>query len=497
MIQNLQIISTRDQNRSMRTEATPQREGQLAWRQALWMLKAHLQGELLPPDDDDYAAARTVWNAAIDRHPAMIIRCLNAADVQAAVTFAREYHLAVSVRSGGHSPAGFGTTDGGMVIDLSRMKAISIDPIQRTARLQPGLTWAEVAQAAHPYGLALTSGDTGSVGVGGLLLGGGMGWMVRKYGLTIDRLRAVELVTADGHFLRASAQENADLFWGLRGGGGNFGVATAFEVDLHPAGTVLGGTLLYDATHAGDTERMVRAYAHLAAAAPDELTTIGMLLCAPQVPFIPQAYHGKPVFMISVCYTGDLALGERVVAPLRTLGTPIADLVARMPYPAMFALTEEAAKRGRAHDGRALLLRTLDDEALRTLVREALVFMAPGVFVQLRVLGGAMSRVAREATAFAHRDAQAMVVVGYGAPKTAQTACLQASMGQIWQAIRPYSAGAYVNFLMEEREQRVHEAYPPATYARLVALKRRYDPTNLFHLNQNIAPARTGWLSLK
>jgi FAD/FMN-containing dehydrogenase len=336
-----------------------------------------LQGELVLPGDDDYEAARSVWNGAYDRHPALIVRCLDAADVITAVTFAREHHLLVSVRSGGHSMVGYGTNDGGMVIDLSRMKAITIDPLQRTARIEPGLTWAEVAQAAHPHGLALTSGDTGSIGVGGLLLGGGMGWMVRKYGLTIDHLRAVELVTADGQFLRASAGEHADLFWGLRGGGGNFGVVTAFEVDLHPEGMVLGGAVFYAATDADDADRLVRACAHLAAEAPDELTTISLLLNAPPTPFIPQAYQGKPVFMIEICYTGDLTEGERVVAPLRTLGTPIADLIAPMPYPAMFALTQEAAKRGLAFDARSLLLRTLDDETLHTLAREALAFMAP------------------------------------------------------------------------------------------------------------------------
>lgn len=485
MIQNQQDISTRDQSLFSISEAAPGRKAQVAERQVPWALASRLQGELLLPGDDDYEVARTVWNAAFDRHPALIVRCLNVADVMTAVTFAREHHLLVSVRSGGHSIVGFGTNDGGMVIDLSPMKAIAIDPIQHTARIEPGLTWAEVAAAAHPHGLALTSGDTGSVGVGGLLLGGGMGWMVRKYGLAIDHLRAVELVTADGQFLRAGADEHPDLFWGLRGGGGNFGVVTAFEVDLHPTGMVLGGAVFYDATDAG---RLLRGYAHYAAVAPDELTTISMLMEAPPAPFIPQAYQGKPVFMIQVCYTGDLAEGERVVAPLRTLGTPIADLIAPMPDPAMFALTEEATKRGLAHDERSLLLRTLDDEALQTLALEALAFMAPGMIVQLRGLGGAMSRVPADATAFAHRDAQAMIMVGYMTPKSANIACLHASMEQIWRAIRPYSAGVYVNFLSDEGEQGVHEAYPPATYARLAALKNRYDPTNLFHLNQNIKP---------
>ena len=486
MIQNHQSISTKDQSRAMLAEAMPQREGQLEWRHALWTLKTRLQGELMLPGEDDFEAARSVWNGAYDRYPALIVRCVDAADVMTAINFAREHSLVVSVRSGGHSIVGHSTNDGGMVIDLSRMKAITIDPIRRTTRIEPGLTWAEVTEAAHPHGLALTSGDTDSVGVGGLLLGGGIGWMVRKYGLTIDRLRAVELVTADGAFLRASANEHSELFWGLRGGGGNFGVATAFEVDLHLAGMVLGGAIFYDAT---DVKSLIRAYAHYAAAAPDELTTEALLMYAPPAPYLPQAQQGKLVFAIQLCYSGDLAEGERVVAPLRALRTPIADLVAPMPYPAIFPLTEDDPMRGFAHDGRSLFLETLNDEALDTLAQEAVVFMAPGIAVQLRVLGGAMGRVPADATAFAHRDAQMMIVVAHAGPRSANTAFLHASMEQIWQAIWPYRAGVYVGFLMEEGEQRIHEAYPAATYARLAALKKHYDPTNLFHLNQNIKPS--------
>jgi FAD/FMN-containing dehydrogenase len=457
-----------------------------ARRNSVDTLAEHLHGSLVQPGDPLYMEARAVHNAAIDRYPALIVRCADASDVAAAIAYARAHDLEIAVRSGGHSLAGFGTTEGGLVIDLSPMKAIAVDPLHRTARLEPGLTWAEVAAATQPYGLALTSGNMGSVGVGGLLLGGGIGFMVRKYGLTIDRLRAVELVTADGRLLRASADEHADLFWGLRGGGGNFGVATAFEVDLHPAGTVLGGIVLYDAAEA---KRLVPAFVHLAAAAPDELTTQGLLMCAPPLPFIPPELQGKPVFAIFVCYTGDLAEGERMVAPLRALGTPIADLIAPMPYPALFALTGGVATRGMAHDDHSLLLKTLDDAALQTFVRETLFYLAPGMMAIVAVLGGAMSRVAPDATAFAHRDAQAVLMISYTGPRSESNASLRASMEQIWQAIRPYGSGAYVNFVADEGEERVHEAYPAATYARLAALKRQYDPTNLFHLNQNIKPA--------
>jgi FAD/FMN-containing dehydrogenase len=455
-------------------------------------LQTLLRGQLILPGDEAYERARGVWNAAADRHPALIIRPLDVADVITAVTFAHEQQMQVSVRSGGHNMAGYGTNDGGLVIDLSLMKAITVDPERRIARIEPGLTWGEVASTLQPHGLALTSGDTSSVGVGGLLLGGGIGWMVRKYGMTIDRLRAVELVTADGEFLRASASENADLFWGLRGGGGNFGIATAFEVNLHPAGMVLGGAVFYDAAEA---ENILRAYVRYATAAPDELTTMAMLMAAPPVPFIPPEKQGKPVVALLVCYAGDLAEGARVVAPLRQLATPIADLIAPMPYPAMFMLTEQATMHGLQHAVRSLFLRTLSDDVIHTIVEEAAAIMSPMTLVQLRVLGGAMSRVAPDATAFAHRDKQALVMATSFAPASTDPEPARARTDHIWQALRPYASGVYVNFLADEGEQRIRQAYPPATYARLAALKRRYDPTNLFRLNQNIAPARTGLLA--
>jgi FAD/FMN-containing dehydrogenase len=492
MSQHTQDPFHHNQNRRIVSETTAAHEVQRASGQAMWRLVVRLRGELILPGDPGYEAARGVWNGAADRRPAMIARCADVEDVVIAVKFAREQALAVSVRSGGHSMAGYGTNDGGLVIDLSGMKAISIDPARHFARLEPGLTWGEVAKALQPSGLALTSGDVSSVGVGGLLLGGGIGWMVRKYGLTIDRLRAVELVTADGEILRASAYENAELFWGLRGGGGNFGIATAFEVDLHPAGMVLGGAVFYDVAEA---ESILRAYARYAASAPDELTTIATFMAAPPAPFIPLEKQGTAVVAILVCYTGDLAEGARVVAPLRTLGTPIADLIAPMPYPALFAMTEEATIRGLQHSVRSLFLRALSDDVIHTIVEEAAAIMSPMTLVQVRVLGGAMSRVPADATAFAHRDKQALVMATNVAPPSTDAEPSRVRTEQVWQALRPYADGVYVNFLGDEGEQRVHEAYPPATYARLAALKKCYDPTNLFRLNQNILPIRTGLLA--
>jgi FAD/FMN-containing dehydrogenase len=413
------------------------------------------------------------------------VRPIDVEDVKTVVNFAREQVMTLSVRSGGHSIPGHGTNNDGLVIDLSGMKTITVDPTRRTARLEPGLTWGEVANALQPFGLAMTAGDVASVGVGGLLLGGGIGWMVRAYGLTIDNLRSVELVTADGQLRRASAEENPELFWGLRGGGGNFGVATAFEVNLHPGGTILSGAVFYEATEA---ERILKEYARLAAAAPDQLSTEAMLALAPPAPFIPPDKQGTPIVGILVCYTGDLSEGERVVAPLRQLATPIADLIAPMPYPDIFALTEIGEVRGLQHHGRSQFFETFSDEMLQTLVEATQSVMSPETVVSLRVLGGAMSRVAPDATAFAHRDKQGMVLVTHFAPLSVDAASLAARTQHIFQALSPYANGVYVGFLANEGEQRIREAYPPDTYARLVALKNQYDPTNLFHLNQNIKP---------
>jgi len=484
MSQHTQDTNLTDQNRETFDEKIPTTKSQRQYGQALWTLTLGLRGEVILPGDPDFEAARKVWNGSYDCYPAIIVRCADAEDVRAAIAFAREQDLAVSVRSGGHSMVAYGTNNGGIVIDLSAMKAIHVDPVQRIARLEPGLTWGEVANTLQPYGLALTSGDTATVGVGGLLLGGGIGWMVRKYGLTLDHLRAVELVTAEGKFIRASADEHAELFWGLRGGGGNFGVATAFEVNLDPVGIVLGGAVFYDMTEA---EGILQEYARYAAAAPDELTTMAFLMAAPPAPFIPPSKQGAPVVVIFLCYTGDIAQGEQVVAPLRKLGTVIADVISPIPYPVMFTFTEEAAKPGLPQYIRSLFAHHLGEEAIRTLVTNASGVISPETMVQIRILGGAMSRVAVDATAFAHRDKQVLLSVIDTGLRPGNNEHLNGAK-QLWQALSPYAEGVYVNFLMEEGEQRVHQAYPPATYARLITLKKRYDPTNVFHLNQNIKP---------
>jgi hypothetical protein len=458
---------------------------QHSYEQAVEKLSSNLRGDVILPGDAAYEAERKVWNGLYDHYPAAIVRCVDAEDVRAAVNFARELAMPLSVRSGGHSLTGYGSNDGGLVIDLSNLKTITIDPVRRTARLEPGLTWGEVANTLQPFGLAITAGDTSNVGVGGLLVGGGIGWMVRAYGLTIDHLRAVEVVTADGQILRASADENPELFWGLRGGGGNFGIATAFEVNLHPGGMILGGIVFYEAT---EPERILQEYVRLATAAPDGLSTQALFLLAPPAPFIPPEKQGKPIVGIFVCYTGDLSEGERVLAPLRQIATPIADLITPMPYPNIFSFTEIGTLPGMKHNGRSLLFETFSDEVLHTMVEASQSVMSPEMTVVLRVLGGAMSRVAPEATAFAHRDKQGMVLIAHSEPVSVDATSLDAHMLHVFQALLPYTNAAYVNFLADEGERGVHEAYPPATYDRLVALKNQYDPTDLFGLNQNIKP---------
>ena len=486
MSQHQQNISQDDHSKQISTQTPSLQEQHHGNGEGIERLASNIRGKVILPADAAYEDARQVWNGAFDCHPAAIVRCMDAEDVKAVVNFARKQEMPLSVRSGGHSASGDSTNDNGVVIDLSDMKGITVDPVRRTARLEPGLTSGEVANTLQPYGLALTSGDTASVGIGGLLLGGGIGWMVREYGLALDHVRAVELVTADGHLLRASAQEHPELFWGLRGGGGNFGVATAFEVNLNPVGTILGGAVFYEATEA---EHILQEYARLATEAPDELTTEALFMLAPPAPFIPANKQGTPVIAILLCYTGDLIKGERVVAPLRQLATPLADMVMPMPYTGIFRFTEIGEVRGLQHHDRSLFVKTFSEEIVHVLVEASQSIMSPETVIQLRVLGGAMSRVASDATAFSHRDKQGLVAIVNTGPVSANPAALEARTQHVFEALSPYANGVYVNFLEDEGEQRVREAYSPATYARLVALKNQYDPTNLFHLNQNIRPA--------
>jgi FAD/FMN-containing dehydrogenase len=447
--------------------------------------EANLVGELIRPAHDDYDAARLVRNRNVDRHPSLIARASNAADVIRAVAFARDHQLPLAVRSGGHSLAGHSTVDGGLVLDLSRMRGLSIDPERRIAWAQPGLTWGEYAGAAQAYGLATSAGDTSTVGVGGLTLGGGIGWMVRKYGMTIDNLLTVEMAMADGRLLRVSAEEHPELFWAVRGGGGNFGVATAFQLRLRPAGMVFGGATVYPAT-----VKVLRDWADYVVQAPDELTSIVFAMPAPPAPFVPEGQVGKLVALIGVMYAGDLATGDQAIEPLRRLGgsAPIADITAPMPYPGIFELTAEATLPG-LECVRSGFASTLSDEMLEAIVEHGSRMPTPSGIIQLRGLGGAMARVPVEATAFAHRDKPYLVTVIGSAREPEGFGQQRAWTHELWKQLRPAMRGVYANFLEDEGDSRVHEAYPPATYAQLATIKRRYDPTNLFRLNQNIQPS--------
>ncbi|HVX31003.1 MAG TPA: FAD-binding oxidoreductase, partial [Nitrolancea sp.] len=441
--------------------------------------ETRLLGSLVRPNDPEYDEARQIINMFHDRYPAYIVRAADAADVIRAVEFARENELPVTVRSGGHSIPGHSMADGAVVVDMSGMKAVSVDPVNRTLWAQPGATTADVLAATQPHGLALSTGDTASVGLGGLTTGGGIGFLARKYGLTIDSLRSAEIVTADGRLLTASATQNADLFWAIRGGSGNFGIITSFEFDLQPVGMILGGALVLPVTR-----EVLRGYADYTTTAPDELTTIANVMSAPPMPNIPAEWHFKPVFIILVAYAGDPEEGQRVVEPLRKLAEPIAELLMPMPYAGLYQFTAEGAKR---HHGtvKSGFMDGLSDAAIDAIVTNAETGFDPFGMVQIRGLGGALARVPNQATAFAHRDKSiflALINTGAGAENRQWVETL-------WSELRPFASGVYVNFLGDEGEERVHEAYPPMTYARLAGVKLRYDPLNIFNLNQNIPPA--------
>jgi FAD/FMN-containing dehydrogenase len=447
-------------------------------------LRDAFDGRVLVPGDPDYDQARRVFYGSFDRRPAVILRPTDAAEVARVVALARDSGLELAVRSGGHSVAGHGTSDGGILLDLGAMKTLGVDPHSRTAWAQTGLTAGEYTTAAHAHGLATGFGDTPSVGIGGLTLGGGIGYLVRKHGLTVDDLLAAELVTADGEVLHVDDDSHPDLFWAIRGGGGNFGVATRFRFRLHPLDRVVGGMLLLPAT-----PELIAGFIAAAQAAPEELSAIANIMKAPSMPPIPEQAHGRPVIMALLCYAGEVDAGERAVAPFRALATPLADLVRPMPYPEIYQFTEGGP--GPDHEAaRSLFLDTVDLPAAEAIVERLLAATAPLAVAQLRVLGGAMARVPADATAFAHRGRRIMAAIGavWERPDAAEAEAHEAWVVEFAAALRQGDPGVYVNFVGDEGQARVREAYPGSTWERLAAVKRRYDPTNLFHRNQNIPP---------
>jgi FAD/FMN-containing dehydrogenase len=445
-------------------------------------LRAELRGRVIAPDDPEYDEARALFYGGFDRRPTVIVRAADAADVSHVVSLASESGLELAVRSGGHSNAGHSTTDGGIVLDLRDMKGLIVDVEERTAWAETGLTAVEYSAGVAVHGLATGFGDTGSVGIGGITLGGGVGYLVRKYGLTIDDLLAADVVTADGRVLRADANTNPDLFWAIRGGGGNFGVATRFQLRLHEVDTIVGGMLMLPAT-----AEVIASFIAQAEAAPDELSTIANVMPAPPMPFVPAEHHGRLVVFALLACAGDVETGERVVAPFRALATPIVDMVRPMPYPEIYPPDDDSYHPTAI--GHTMFVDAIDRDVAETIVARLEASDAPMRVAQLRVLGGAMARVPVDATAFAHRASRIMVNVAafYEGPE--DRVVREAWVSDFAATLLQGDMGAYVNFLSDEGEARVRAAYPGATWDRLAMIKARYDPGNLFRLNQNIPPA--------
>jgi FAD/FMN-containing dehydrogenase len=453
-------------------------------REVVSELRAALNGRVIVPEDQDYEQARTIFYGGIDRRPQGIVRVTDSNDVLQVITLARQAGIELAVRGGGHSFAGHSLSDGGIVLDLRELQSLQIDPERRTAWAGGGLTAGAYTQAAGELGLATGFGDTGSVGIGGLTLGGGVGYLVRRFGLTIDQLLAAEVATADGQLLRADAETNPDLFWALRGGGGNFGVVTRFQFRLHEVPSVVGGMLILPATPA-----IIAGFMAAAEAAPDELSTIANVMPAPPMPMVPAEQHGQLVVFAMLVYAGEVDAGERALAPFRKLATPIVDMLRPMAYPEIFAPEE-----GEYHPtavARTMLVDRIDLGVAEEVVDRLESSEAPVRVAQLRVLGGAMARVPAEATAYAHRASRIMVNLAAFYESPAEQVEREAWVSDFAASLQQGDPGVYVNFLGEASEAQVRRAYPGSTWDRLAAVKRRYDPTNLFRVNHNIPPAGT------
>lgn len=444
-------------------------------------LDATIKGKTITPGDPGYDEARTLFYGGFDHHPAVIVRVADASDVSKVISLARENGLELAVRSGGHSLAGHSVPEGGIMLDLGDMRALEIDIAGRTAWAEAGLTTGEFTIAAAEHGLAVGFGDTGSVGIGGITLGGGIGYFVRKYGLTIDHLLAAEVVTADGQILQVNARSHPDLFWAIRGGGGNFGVATRFQYRLNELGTVVGGMIFLPAT----TE-VVAGFIAAAEAAPEELSTIANILPAPPMPFLPPELYGKLVVMGMLVFSGEAEAGQRALAPFRELAEPIVDMLRPMRYPEMFPPEQEDYHPLAV--SRTMFIDRVDHQVAETILQTLQNSDAEMRVAQLRVLGGAMARVPMDATAFAHRNSRIMVNIAAFFEGQEEKLVRDAWVAEFASAIHQDDTGAYVNFMGEAGQQRIHQAYPGATLERLAGIKAHYDPGNLFHHNQNIPP---------
>jgi FAD/FMN-containing dehydrogenase len=449
--------------------------------------KAGLRGELICPGDAGYDEARRVFNVMIDRKPALIARCAGVSDVISAVNFARANGLLVAVRGGGHHVAGYAVCDGGLVIDLSPMKGMRIDPEARTVRAEPGLTWGELNHDLQAFGLGASGGYVSITGIAGLTLGGGFGWLERKHGLACDNLLSVDIVTADGRFLTASATQHQDLFWGVRGGGGNFGVVTSFEFQVHPVGMVLSGLLIHPLEKAKEVVRFFREYSPTF---PEELHRSVLFFSVPPAPFLPSEAQGAPVVAIALCYVGDLKKGGELLRPLREFGPPLVDIVQPMPFSVAQTSADILWPAGLHNYWKSTFLTDLSDDAIDTMVDRFAGAPSPHTVVVVGETGGALSRVGEEETAFAHRRWPNYFLVTSAWESPAQSEENIRWTREFWEEMQPFAANAiYVNFESWEGEDRVKAAYSPQTYDRLVELKNKHDPTNLFRLNLNIKPA--------
>ena len=454
---------------------------------ALAELADGFRGELVGRDDPSYDEHRRIWNGSIDRHPALIARCAGAADVMAAVRFGRRTGLAVAVRSGGHSFPGMSTCDDGLVIDTSLMKGVRVDPETRRVRAQAGVLLGELDRETQAFGLAVPAGIVTHTGIAGLTLGGGIGWLQRKYGLTIDQLVSVDVVTADGELVRASADENADLFWGIRGAGGNFGVVTEFEYQGNPLGPMVHAGAIVWSTD--DSPELLRFYRDWIEDVPDELTTIVQHRLAPPLPEIPGEFHYRPVVLIGACYAGPVQDGEKVLAPLRAFKPAVADLCSAKPFVKHQAMFDPTFPHGRWYYFQSRDVDALTDDVIDVVVDQALRITSPHSGIPIFQLGGAIARVGEDETAFGGRSAGHTININGVCDSPDDFGEQREWVKTTGDALEPYAAGVYVNFLMDEGEQRVREAYGPEKFDRLRALKRTWDPDNFFRLNQNVPPA--------
>lgn len=449
-------------------------------------LSASLAGRLLPPGSPGYDESRTIWNAMIDRRPGLIIRCTSNADVAQGVRLAREHDLILAVRGGGHNIAGNSVTDGGLMLDLSPMKAIKIDQAKRTARVGAGATLADLDREAQAFGLATPVGVNSTTGIAGLTLGGGFGWLSRRLGLTIDNLLSAEVVLANGEVVQASATENPDLFWGIRGGGGNFGVVTSFEFQLHQIGPeVLSGLIIHPLDAA---QEVLRFYREFLPTTPEEFACWFVMRKAPPLPFLAPEWHGKEILALAVCYSGPIAEGEKIAAPLRKFGKPVADVIAPNPFTAWQAILDPLLTPGLRNYWKSHYFKEVSDGLINVLLEYARKIPDPNTEIAFAQLGGAINRVPEDATAYAARDAQFTVNVHGRWEDPAKDAECIGWARDLFQAAAPFaSGGAYVNFMTQEEGDRVRAAYG-RNYGRLATLKNKYDPNNLFRLNQNIRP---------